>query len=252
MLVDRIVVHDEMQGTIRGNFPIQPLYELNPFLMAMSRVTGPKHFSGERIQVGEEGECSVPFVVWVIVPTVLQGDPGLGPFQGLNLALLVGTEHQCLVERIEVEPNHVRQLLDKLGIPAEFEGARSMRGAAMGLPNAVDRLRTVPHHRSQGPRCPVGGLPGGELVVVKVTMQRIVEGRIRGGRPARGTSRSRPAKRYAAKRIRQRPTHSRWGVAGQSLFPSGPRPPAAQFSRARPSAPGFNAPAPSVPRCFVR
>jgi len=93
----------------------------------MPRLTGPQHFAGEHIQGGEERGGPVPFIVMGhrAAPPLFQGKPGLGPIQGLNLTLLVGTEHQSLVRRIEVEPDHIRQLLDKLRVSAEFEGARS-------------------------------------------------------------------------------------------------------------------------------
>jgi len=36
----------------------------------------------------------------------------LGPFQCLDLALLIDAQHQCLVRRVEVEPDDVTDLLD--------------------------------------------------------------------------------------------------------------------------------------------
>ncbi len=161
--------------------------------MTMPRLTSPQHLSGEHIQGGKECGGSVPFIVMSHrpAPSLFQEKPGLGSIQGLNLALLVGTEHQGLVGRIEVKSDHVRQFLDKLWVPAEFEDARPMRRETMGLPDTVDGLWTDPHHRSQRPRRPVGsgwGSTGGG----QGHKAADCGGRIRGGRPARGASRSRP------------------------------------------------------------
>jgi hypothetical protein len=46
----------------------------------------------------------------------------LRPVESLNLTLLVGTQHQELVGRIEIEPNNILQLLDEVFVAADLEG----------------------------------------------------------------------------------------------------------------------------------
>ena len=53
---------------------------------------------------------------------LLQGQPWLGAVRGLDLTFLVSTEDQGFVWRIQVEPDHIRQLLHELGIATKLEG----------------------------------------------------------------------------------------------------------------------------------
>lgn len=52
---------------------------------------------------------------------------GLGSFEDLNLTLLIDAKHHGFVRRIEMEPDHVAQLLDKAAIGREFEAASAAR-----------------------------------------------------------------------------------------------------------------------------
>jgi hypothetical protein len=53
-----------------------------------------------------------------------QGQDGLGPIEGLDLALLVDTEHHRLVGRVHVKPDDIDDLLRELRIVGELERAR--------------------------------------------------------------------------------------------------------------------------------
>ena len=88
---------------------------------------------------------------------LLQGQPGLGAIQSLDLAFLVGAEDQGFVRRIEVEPNHVRQLLDELRIAADLERAGLMRLESVSVPDPMDSFRADADHGSQGTGRPVRG-----------------------------------------------------------------------------------------------
>ena len=59
--------------------------------------------------------------------TDAQRQRGLGPLQGLALALLVAAQHQSLVGRIQVQPNDVPEFILEAGVVGDFEGPRQMR-----------------------------------------------------------------------------------------------------------------------------
>lgn len=53
MLAGWMVAHDKMQWTFRECFPLQPLQELNPFLMPMPWLTSPPLPPGQHIEGGK-------------------------------------------------------------------------------------------------------------------------------------------------------------------------------------------------------
>lgn len=159
MLMGGVVVHDEMKWPIRQSLLIQMLQEPQLFLMAVLRLTGADDLAREDMERGEERGGAVPFIVMGHgpAPPLLHGQPGLGAIQGLDLILLVRTEDQGFVGRIEIESDHIRRLLDELRVSPELEGACLMRLEAMELPDAVDGFGAHPHHRSQRPGRPMSG-----------------------------------------------------------------------------------------------
>ena len=93
---------------------------------------------------------------WVSVPALarLQRQPRLRSLQGVNLALLINTNHEGLVRRIHVQPHDIGQLLDERGIGRQREGADTMRLQAMRDPDPMDRRGTQAlggGHRPQTP-----------------------------------------------------------------------------------------------------
>ena len=89
-----------------------------------------------------------------IVPARPGFKPRLRSLQGLNLALLINTNHEGLVRRIHVQPHDIGQLLDERGIGRQREGADTMRLQAMRDPDPMDRRGTQAlggGHRPQTP-----------------------------------------------------------------------------------------------------
>ena len=73
------------------------------------------------------------------------GQPGAqredrgGPVQGLDLGLLVHTEHQGALRGVEVEAHHVTDLFDEQWIGGELEGVDQVRFEPEGPPDAAHR-----------------------------------------------------------------------------------------------------------------
>ena len=68
----------------------------------------------------------------------LERQAGLRAVQSLNLALLITTEHDRVLGRVELEPDHVFELFRKARIVGDLEGAQQMRFQAMLPPDACD------------------------------------------------------------------------------------------------------------------
>jgi len=64
--------------------------------------------------------------------------PGLCPVQGLDLALLVHTEHHRVFRGIQVEPDNVPHLLDEERIGRELEVLLPVRLDAEGVPDPLN------------------------------------------------------------------------------------------------------------------
>lgn len=151
-----VVIHDEVQRPGLRGLLVEQLQKPQPFLMAMPRLTGADQLACEG---GEQRRRAMPLVVMGHrgPAPLLQGQPGLSAIQGLDLALLVGAKDQGFVRRIEVEPHHIRQLFDELGIAADLEGAGLMRFEPMRVPDPMDGFRADADHGGQRTGRPVRG-----------------------------------------------------------------------------------------------
>jgi len=67
------------------------------------------------------------------------GQDRLGAMQGLNLALFIDTQHQCIVGRLQVQAYDVLHLLDAERIGGEFEAVGAMGLEREGLEQLVHR-----------------------------------------------------------------------------------------------------------------
>ncbi len=72
------------------------------------------------------------------VPSSAAG--GLGAVQGLDLRLLIDTEHHGVGGRIDIELDDVAGLGGELRIVGRLEGPDTVRGQAVGFPDALNRV----------------------------------------------------------------------------------------------------------------
>src|SRR6266545_6575322 len=61
---------------------------------------------------------------------------------------------------IDIQPDHILELLSEFWIARELEGFDPMRGEMMSAPDALDRTRADAGRLSHGARRPMGGLVG--------------------------------------------------------------------------------------------
>ncbi len=105
--------------------------------MAVPGQASADHCPGQHVEGGEQGGGAVALVV--------VGHRGgaalrhrqrrLGPVQGLDLALLVHTQHHGVLRRIEVEPDHVNELALELRVGGELERLDQVRLESAGRPD---------------------------------------------------------------------------------------------------------------------
>jgi hypothetical protein len=128
VLVCGVVVDDQMQVLILGRAAIDHLEESQPLLVAMQRVDHREHFAGEHVQRGEQRGDAVALVVMShrLCAPALERQAGLGPIQRLYLRLLVATENQGVLWWVEIQANNVLELLDKVLVIGQLEGAHAM------------------------------------------------------------------------------------------------------------------------------
>jgi len=160
VLVRGVVVEDGVDLAAGRRRGLDGVEEADELLMAVPLHVAADHRAVEHVQRGEERGGAVPLVVvgHRVGAALLHRQAGLGAVEGLDLALLVDREHDGVRRRVEIEPDHVAQLLDEPRIVGEFELPDPVRLEPVGAPDALDRADAdagrLGHHRGG----PVGGL----------------------------------------------------------------------------------------------
>ena len=142
MRMGAVIIQDQMESQLGRRFSIQFAQETEKFLVPMPRHAFAQHGSLQDVQGRKRGRGIVALVVMRqrAASPLLHRQAGLGAVQGLDLTLLVHAQHQSPVGRIQVQAHDVGELLHKVRVARQLEGARAMRLQAVRIPDA-------PHHR---------------------------------------------------------------------------------------------------------
>ena len=153
-----VVVHNEMEVQVLGEFPVQPSQEAQEFLVSVPRHAFPDHTSVQDVQSRKQGSSSMPLVVVGHGPTasLLHGQAGLGALEGLDLAFLVHTQDQGLVGRVEVQPHHIGEFLGEPPVLGEFESFRPVGLQPVSGPDALHGGLAQALSLGHGAGAPVG------------------------------------------------------------------------------------------------
>src|SRR5215469_16310684 len=140
VLVSGVIVGDEMDVESGRRLVIDGLEKGQPLLVAVTLGDAGDQFTVEVVQRGEQGERPVAEVVVGLGLDVAdpQGQTRLGALERLALRFLIAAEDQSFLRRIEIEPDHIPELLLKLLVLGQLEGARQMRLDVVGRPQALD------------------------------------------------------------------------------------------------------------------
>ena len=143
MLVRGVVVDDQMQLEMLGRFAIDLLEKLQPFPMQVLALDGTDQASLKIIQRSEQGDGAMADIIVRLRADMpdSQRQSRLSALEGLNLAFFIATEHQCLIRRIQIQPNDVPEFLFEVWIVGQFEGACQVRLYVVGGPYTLDAGR---------------------------------------------------------------------------------------------------------------
>ena len=148
MFVSGVVVADDVNIQLGGDLALDLAQEGQPLLMAMTSGGMSKDLARQIVEGGKQGDRSVTVVIVGLGAdmTLVQGETGLTALEGLTLTLLIATEHQRTIGRMEIEANHIPELLFKGQILGKFEALEPMRSDCVSRATTV---ATLPMIRSQ-------------------------------------------------------------------------------------------------------
>src|SRR6516225_1471061 len=114
-----------------------------PFLMTMARREVGDELAVEIIERGEQGQGAVPYVIMGLGADVAnaQRQTRLRALERLALRFLIAAQHQGLLRRVQIKPDHVPELLFKPLVVGQFEGAREVRLDVVGGPQPLHACR---------------------------------------------------------------------------------------------------------------
>jgi hypothetical protein len=164
MFVRRVVVADDVNIKLGANLALDLAQEGQPLLMAMTRGSMSKDLARKIVQGGKQSDRSVTVVIVTLGAnmTLTQGQTGLTALEGgLTLTLLIATEQEGTIRRVEIEANHIPELLLKGQILGKFEALESMGGDCVSRPqplNARFAQAGFPRHRAHAPGSSARGL----------------------------------------------------------------------------------------------
>ena len=176
--------------------------------MAVARHVAADDGAVEHVERGEQRGGAVALVVvgHGAEPALLHRQARLGAVERLDLALLVDRQHDGVRRRIDIEPDHVAQLVDELRVVGELELPPAVRLQPVRLPDAPHRAGAdagSPCAISSAVQCVVS--PGGSASV-SATTRSATSGPSGGMREGRVLSRRSPSTPSCMKRSCQRQT----------------------------------------------
>jgi hypothetical protein len=139
MLVRGIVVEDHLDRLALGHLAFDGVEKADELLVAMPLHVAADDRAIEDIERCKERRGAVALVVMChrAEPALLHRQAGLGAIEHLTLQLLVDGKHHRMLWRIDVEPDHVLDLLGEGAIVGELELPPAMRHQARLAPDHV-------------------------------------------------------------------------------------------------------------------
>src|SRR3990170_1767219 len=139
ILVRAVVVKNQMNLAPARSRSLHPLQKRQEFGVAVPRPAVADDGPVQDIKNRKQGRGAKADAIMRLVrrESWPQRQARLRSIQGLDLALLVHAQHQRLVWWVEVEPHHVSQFADEVGVPTQLEGLGAMRLQAVGAPGAA-------------------------------------------------------------------------------------------------------------------
>jgi hypothetical protein len=141
VFVGGVIVEDHVDHLSGGDFGLDGIQKADELLMAMTLHAAPDDRALQDIERGEQRGRAVADIIvgHGFEPAGLQRQARLGAVERLDLALFVEAEHDGVRRRIDIQPDDVSQLADKLRVVRQLELAHPMRLKPMRAPDALHR-----------------------------------------------------------------------------------------------------------------
>ena len=160
--MDGVIVEDHVNELSGRHLRLNGIQEADELLVPMALHTSADDLAFEHVESSEQRRCAVALVVvgHRTGATFLHRQAGLGAVEGLDLRLLIDRKHDGVGGRIDIEPDNIAQLVDKLRVVGELELPDPVRLETMRAPDALDRTCADAdcfRHHGGGPMRRFGG-----------------------------------------------------------------------------------------------
>src|SRR4029434_10012465 len=137
VLVGGVVVDDGLDQLAGRDSAFDGVEGADEFLVTVALHAAADHRAVEYVQRREQGRGAMALVVVRHGPAAprLERQPWLGTVERLDLALFVNRQHHGVRRRIDVEADHIGELLGKPWVARTLEAAQVVRLELMRLPD---------------------------------------------------------------------------------------------------------------------
>src|SRR5580698_7935329 len=166
MLMGGVIIQDDVDALAQRNLAVDLLEKFQPLAVGVFLSGVSDDFALQVIQRGKEGDGAVAIVIVGLradMPSA-QRQTRLTALQRLDLALLVTTEHHCLLWRIEVKTDDIPKLRLKIRIAGKLKDTRQVWLDFVLTPDSLHGClgdTQLASHRAASPSYPALRWPGG-------------------------------------------------------------------------------------------
>jgi hypothetical protein len=123
------LVEHRMNQPAGRDFTLDGVEEADEFAVAVALHAAADDGAVEHAERGEQGGRAVPLVIvgHGLAAPGFDRQSRLGAVGGLNLALFVDRQHDCMGWRLDIEPDNIGELGGKAGVARALEGAQPVR-----------------------------------------------------------------------------------------------------------------------------
>src|SRR3984957_16771894 len=139
VLAGVVVVEDRMDGLAGGDLALDGVEETDELLMPMALHVAADYGSVEHVHRRKQRRRAIALVIMShrSRPALLHRQARLGSVERLDLALLVDGKDNSVRRRIDIEPDHVAQLVNERGVFGELELPDAVWLKSVGAPDAL-------------------------------------------------------------------------------------------------------------------
>jgi hypothetical protein len=140
-LVGGVIVEDCVDGLAGGNFALDCIEKADELLATMALHVPPDHGSVEDVHRREQGRRSMTFVVVShgSCAALLHRQAELSAIEGLDLAVFIDGQDDCVSRRVDIKADDVAQPVDEFGVFGELELPDAVRLKPVRTPDALHR-----------------------------------------------------------------------------------------------------------------